>query len=92
MIKLVFTTHAKERGLERMLEREGPYLHHELEDIEQLIRANMVKHPFDDKWILPDFDLELVTKNYIVVTVRPPKKAFFDYDHPNMKKMRRDKK
>ena len=90
MNKLVFTTHAKERALERMLSRKAPFECHELEDIEQLVRANMILHPFKkNKWILPDFGLELVTKNNIVVTVKEPPKAFYDYEHYNMKKMRK---
>ena len=66
-----FTAHSLERALERMLEIDKPYTQQQYNNIKELILKNMEWNSFDCKWILPDYDLELVMEADMVVTIAP---------------------
>ena len=67
--KFGFTDHALERGLERILNYEAPYTRKQMNNMKVLIVKSMQWHPFSKKWVLPDYEAELVIENGSVVTI-----------------------
>ena len=86
-----FSQHSLLRGLERMLNKNKPYKPSDYVGIEKLIRISAVWNPLDEEYLLEDYDLVLVVKNNVVITVKPkfhPRQygMVTEYDKENHKK------
>jgi hypothetical protein len=67
--KFQFTAHSLERGLERLFKYEPPYSGEDMFKMKQFILNNMIWHIYKEKWVLEDFDAELVINDGSVVTL-----------------------
>ena len=91
--ELVFTRHAKERALERMLGMKPPHENAMANAVEELILINLTWHPIKEVWRMESYRLELVIKEahgaYLVVTVKPIAKNFYQYDKTPKRRKKR---
>lgn len=64
-----FSTHALERGLERIFEYEAPYSVEQIDKMREFLTKNVVWNQFTNSFVLDDYNIELVIINHAVVTL-----------------------
>lgn len=67
--KLIFTTHALERGLERLFHYKKPYSKEQLKMIKEYLSKAMRFNELRGVWTIPDFNVDVVVVENKVVTV-----------------------
>ena len=66
-----FTAHALERGLERIFNIDAPYSAKQLNKVKEFIVLNMEWNAISCKWVLDDYELELIIRNHTCITIVP---------------------
>ncbi len=64
-----FSTHSLERGLERLMKYEAPYSEEQMELMRKFVLNTMEWNPFIERWVLPDYNAEVVVVDGSVVTI-----------------------
>ena len=64
-----YSTHSLERAIERIIGLDPPYSNEQLDNIKIFLQRNIEWHPFKMRWVIPDYNAELIIKNHSVVTV-----------------------
>ena len=78
--KVILTTHANERGYQRIfgIEPDSP------EKLKKWLEKDCIYNPLTKKIMLTSFNLECVYKesddNIIIITIKEPEKVFHNYD------------
>lgn len=78
-VELGYSTHALERGLERIMGLEPPYSSKQRTTIREFLDKSIVWNPFNNKWVLEDYGAELVIKDGSVVTLII--KEVYEHEH-----------
>jgi len=67
--KFGYSTHALERGLERLMKIQPPYSKDQFRMIRKFMQKAKIWNPFKGRWVIEEHDAELVIENGTVVTV-----------------------
>ncbi len=71
--KIGFSTHSLCRALERIFQYEAPYTDEQLGRAKVFVKKNMTWNLFRERWVVEEFNAELVVVDGSVVTIIIPR-------------------